>query len=113
MNSGDRTELKDYNNQEFPPVGIEHMNADEMQQAFLFLAHCPPLHLLLSTNHLVKALETVLEKLNETLGASLNKTKVSSLLNSRFNQFLEGMRHHKKKWRRNCGAIIYIFFTQC
>ena len=57
MNSGDRTELKDYNNQEFPPVGIEHMNADEMQQAFLFLAHCPPVHLLLSTNHLVSALE--------------------------------------------------------
>merc|ERR1712001_720140 len=57
VNSGDRTELKDYNNQEFPPVEIEHMNADEMQQAFLFLAHCPPVHLLLSTNHLVSALE--------------------------------------------------------
>ena len=24
---------------------------------FLFLAHCPPVHLLLSTNHLVSALE--------------------------------------------------------
>ena len=55
--SGDRKELKDYNNQEFPPVGIEHLNADEMQQAYLLLAHCPPLHLLLSANHLVSALE--------------------------------------------------------
>ena len=60
-NSGDRKELKNYNNQEFPPVGVEHMSADEMQQPILLKSHCPPLHLLLSTNHLVSALETAWE----------------------------------------------------
>ena len=60
-NSGDRKELKDYNNQEFLPVGIEHMSPEELKKPHLLRSPCPPLHLLLSTNTLVKALELVWE----------------------------------------------------
>ena len=54
---GIRSDLKDYNSQEFPPVGVEHMSEDELQEPNLLRTPPPPVHLLLSTNHLVQALE--------------------------------------------------------
>ena len=61
INSGNRKDLKDFNNQEFLPVGIEHMSPEEMKMPILLKSPCPPLHLLLSTNTLVRALELVWE----------------------------------------------------
>ena len=81
LNSGKREELKDYNNQEFPPVGVEHMSEEELQEPNLLRTPMPPLHLLLSTNHLVSALEKVWESLardwiQQTFQRFLNKKKI-------------------------------------
>jgi len=57
--SGDRIDLKDFNNQEFPPIGIEHMSAEELKEPIMLKCRLPPLHLLLGVNHATKALEEV------------------------------------------------------
>ena len=60
--SGDREDLKLFHNQEFLPVGIEHMNERELKEPIMLKAPPPPLHLLLSTNTLTKVLEDVWEE---------------------------------------------------
>ena len=47
---GKRKDLKNFNNQEFLPVGVEHMTPEELKEPILLKSPCPPLHLLLSTN---------------------------------------------------------------
>ena len=61
IESGKRKDLKDYFNQEFTPVGVEHMSADELNE--LTLLKCPPpsLHLLLCVNTIVEKLMEVWE----------------------------------------------------
>ena len=44
-----RSDLKDYHNQEFLPVGVEHMSPEQLKQKVLLNAPPPPLHLLLGT----------------------------------------------------------------
>ena len=58
-NSGNRNYLKNYNNQEFPPVGVEHMTEKELKEYILLKSPCPPLHLLLCITYLVKVLEKI------------------------------------------------------
>ena len=51
--SGKRKDLNQYHNQEFKPIGVEHMTEVELKEYILLNAPCPPVHLILSTNTLV------------------------------------------------------------
>merc|ERR1712141_694276 len=55
--SGERGDLKDYFNQEFKPIGVEHMTEEQLKEFVLLNAPCPPLHLVLATNTLIEILE--------------------------------------------------------
>jgi len=57
--SGDRFDLKDFNNQEFLPVGVEYMSEEELNEPIMLKCPPPPLHLLLSVNHATQALEEI------------------------------------------------------
>ena len=57
--SGDRNKLKNFHNQEFLPVGFEHMSVEDLEQKILLKTPPPSLHLLLCTNHATKALEKI------------------------------------------------------
>ena len=59
--SGKRKDLNKYHNQEFKPIGVEHMTAEELKEFILVNSPCPPLHLVLSTNTLVDIVEKVWE----------------------------------------------------
>ena len=55
--SGERGDLKDYFNQEFKPIGVEHMTEEQLKEFVLLNAPCPPLHLVLATNTLIEILQ--------------------------------------------------------
>ena len=59
--SGQRKDLKDFHNQEFKPIGVEHMTEEQLKEVILVNAPCPPLHLVLATNTLVDIFKKVWE----------------------------------------------------
>ena len=92
--SGDKIDLKDFNNQEFPPIGIEHMSAEELKEPIMLKCRLPPLHLLLGVNHATKALEEVwpeglyewakqtFQKFQKYFGGTLEGNQCSKLIDS-------------------------------
>ena len=92
ITSGNRSDLKDYNNQEYPPVGVEHMSEEELEEPIMLKSPPPPLHLLLSVNHATKALEKVwpeglyewarqaLQKFEKYFGGTLEGNQCSKLI---------------------------------
>ena len=90
--SGDRIDLMDFNNQEYPPVGVEYMSEEELKEPIILKAPPPPLHLLLGVNHATKALEEVwpeglyewarqtLQKFEKYFGGTLEGNQCSKLI---------------------------------